>query len=83
MQFFPVIGELCREKSSPNRIYITTGLNIMKIEHLGLWVQDLELMRNFYLAKYFDTSSGEKLMLIRKAQFHGLFYFYSEKVKQD
>ncbi len=27
----------------------------MKIEHLGVWVQDLELMRSFYL-KYFDTS---------------------------
>jgi lactoylglutathione lyase len=31
----------------------------MKIEHLAIWVQDLEEMRAFYL-KYFDTTSGEK-----------------------
>ena len=31
----------------------------MKIEHLAIWVQDLEGMREFYL-KYFDTTSGEK-----------------------
>ena len=31
----------------------------MQLEHLALWVRDLEGMRNFYL-KYFDTTSGEK-----------------------
>jgi lactoylglutathione lyase len=31
----------------------------MKIEHLALWVDDLEVMKAFYL-KYFDTSVGEK-----------------------
>lgn len=31
----------------------------MQIEHLGLWVQDLELMKAFYLT-YFDTTAGEK-----------------------
>jgi len=31
----------------------------MKIEHLAIWVDDLELMRAFYL-KYFETTSGEK-----------------------
>ncbi|MBS1935505.1 MAG: VOC family protein [Bacteroidetes bacterium] len=31
----------------------------MKIEHLAIWVDDLETMREFYL-KYFDVTSGEK-----------------------
>lgn len=31
----------------------------MKIEHLGIWVNDLEVMRNFYLT-YFDLTCGEK-----------------------
>jgi lactoylglutathione lyase len=32
---------------------------MMKIEHLAIWVDDLETMREFYL-KYFDLTSGEK-----------------------
>jgi lactoylglutathione lyase len=48
----------------------------MKIEHLGLWVQDLELMRSFYL-KYFDTSSGEKYVN-PKTQFQSYFIFFGE-----
>jgi lactoylglutathione lyase len=31
----------------------------MQIEHLALWVRDLERMKDFYL-KYFDTTAGEK-----------------------
>lgn len=31
----------------------------MKIEHLGIWVNDLEAMRKFYM-KYFGMKSGEK-----------------------
>jgi lactoylglutathione lyase len=31
----------------------------MKIEHLAIWVDDLELLRTFYM-KYFNLSSGEK-----------------------
>ena len=31
----------------------------MQIEHLALWVQDLEQMRAFYLT-YFDTTAGQK-----------------------
>jgi lactoylglutathione lyase len=31
----------------------------MKIEHLAIWVDDLETMREFYLT-YFDFTSGEK-----------------------
>lgn len=30
----------------------------MKIEHIGLWVKDLEKMKDFY-EKYFDGSAGE------------------------
>jgi len=30
----------------------------MKIDHIALWVDDLEKMRSFYL-QYFDTASGE------------------------
>jgi lactoylglutathione lyase len=32
---------------------------IMQIEHLAVWVHDLELMKVFYLT-YFDTTAGEK-----------------------
>jgi lactoylglutathione lyase len=31
----------------------------MKIEHLAIWVDDLETMRQFYM-KYFGVTSGEK-----------------------
>lgn len=31
----------------------------MKIEHLAIWVDDIELLRNFYM-KYFNVSCGEK-----------------------
>lgn len=31
----------------------------MKIEHLAIWVDDLELTREFYM-KYFNLSCGEK-----------------------
>jgi len=48
----------------------------MKIEHLGLWVQDLELMRRFYL-KYFETSSGEKYVN-SKTEFQSYFILFGE-----
>ena len=31
----------------------------MKIEHLAIWVNDLELMKDFYV-KYFDMACGNK-----------------------
>ena len=31
----------------------------MQIEHLAIWVSDLEQMRDFYL-KYFETTAGER-----------------------
>jgi lactoylglutathione lyase len=49
---------------------------MMKIEHLGLWVKDLELMRSFYL-KYFDTHAGEKY-INPKTQFESYFILFGE-----
>ncbi|NND33945.1 MAG: hypothetical protein HKN76_15255 [Saprospiraceae bacterium] len=37
----------------------------MHIEHLAIWVKDLEEMKNFY-EKYFDASAGEKYFNPRK-----------------
>ena len=48
----------------------------MKIEHLGLWVKDLELMRSFYL-KYFDTSCGEKYVN-PKTKFKAYFILFCD-----
>ncbi len=48
----------------------------MKIEHLGIWVQDLELMRSFYL-KYFDTRSGEKY-INPKTKFQAYFILFGD-----
>lgn len=31
----------------------------MKIDHVAVWVDDIEVMRSFYLT-YFDTTCGEK-----------------------
>lgn len=36
----------------------------MKIEHLAIWVDDLEKMRQFYLT-YFDMTSAEKYTNVR------------------
>ena len=33
--------------------------NQVKIEHIALWVQDLEKMKNFYL-QFFDLKAGDK-----------------------
>jgi lactoylglutathione lyase len=49
---------------------------MMKIEHLGIWVHDLELMKSFYL-KYFDTHSGEKY-INPKTQFEAYFIYFGE-----
>ena len=48
----------------------------MQIEHLALWVRDLEGMRDFYL-KYFDTTSGEKYVNPGK-QFTAYFILFGE-----
>ena len=43
----------------------------MKIEHLAIWVTDLETMKDFYQT-YFDVRAGEKYMNEKK-QFHSYF----------
>jgi lactoylglutathione lyase len=48
----------------------------MRIEHLALWVGDLEGMRAFYL-KYFDTTSGEKYVNPAK-RFTAYFILFGE-----
>ena len=48
----------------------------MQLEHLALWVRDLEGMRNFYL-KYFDTTSGEKYINPAR-QFTAYFILFGE-----
>lgn len=48
----------------------------MKIEHLAIWVKDIELMRQFYLT-YFDTTSGEKYINPVK-QFTSYFIRFNE-----
>jgi lactoylglutathione lyase len=48
----------------------------MKIEHLAIWVQDLEIMRDFYL-KYFDSASSEKYFN-SKTRFVSYFIVFGE-----
>jgi lactoylglutathione lyase len=43
----------------------------MKIEHLGIWVEDLEKMRAFYM-KYFHVTSGSQYVNEKK-QFSSYF----------
>jgi lactoylglutathione lyase len=47
----------------------------MKIEHIAIWVQDLDTMKAFY-THYFDMTSGEKYLNPKK-QFSS--YFLSKK----
>lgn len=48
----------------------------MKIEHLAMWVDNLEVMRSFYL-KYFDMTSGEKYTNEKK-QYTAYFLDFGE-----
>jgi lactoylglutathione lyase len=48
----------------------------MKIEHLAIWVDDLELMKAFYL-KYFDTTAGDKYTN-QKNQYTAYFIYFGE-----
>jgi len=48
----------------------------MKIEHLAIWVKDLEGMRAFY-EKYFNGTSNEKYINSKK-QFHSYFLSFDE-----
>jgi len=46
----------------------------MKIEHLAIWVEDLEAIKNFYI-KYFDMMCGEKYFNAQK-DFSSYFLFF-------
>jgi lactoylglutathione lyase len=48
----------------------------MKIEHLAIWVDDLEVMKAFYL-KYFETTVGEKYTNEKK-QYSAYFLSFGE-----
>jgi len=48
----------------------------MKIEHLAIWVEDLEVMREFYL-RYFDTSCGSRYENATK-KFYSYFIIFNE-----
>jgi lactoylglutathione lyase len=48
----------------------------MKIEHMAIWVNDLEVMRQFYLT-YFDTTSGDKYVNAKK-EFSAYFLTFGE-----
>lgn len=48
----------------------------MKIEHLAIWADDLEKMREFYL-KYFDMTSNEKYINEKKG-FASYFLSFGE-----
>lgn len=49
----------------------------MRIEHLALWVRDLEGMRDFYL-QYFHTTSSEKYVNPAR-QFVSYFILFGEE----
>jgi lactoylglutathione lyase len=48
----------------------------MKIEHVAIWVDDLELMKDFYL-KYFETNTGNKYTN-EKNEYTSYFIFFGE-----
>ena len=48
----------------------------MKIEHIAIWVEDLEQMRDFY-EKYFEAQAGERYHNPKK-EFYSYFLSFSE-----
>jgi lactoylglutathione lyase len=50
---------------------------MMQIEHLAVWVQDLEQMKAFYLT-YFDTTAGEKYTNVT-TQFVSYFVYFGQR----
>lgn len=48
----------------------------MKIDHLAIWVDDLEGMKDFYL-KYFDLTANEKYTNV-KNQYNAYFLSFAE-----
>ena len=54
----------------------------MKIEHLAVWVFDLELMKAFYLT-YFDTTAGEKYTNATTQFVSYFIYFGKDKTRLE
>ena len=54
----------------------------MKIEHLALWVEDLEKMRTFYIT-YFQFTSGDKYTNPAKNCSSYFLFFSSEKTRLE
>lgn len=53
----------------------------MKIEHIGLWVRDLEAMRTFYQT-YFNVTSSE-LYHNTKTSFHSYFLTFEDGARLE
>lgn len=53
----------------------------MKIEHIAIWVKDLEQMRKFY-CQYFDASAGEKYTNPKK-QFESYFLSFANGMRLE
>ncbi|MEP7322325.1 MAG: VOC family protein [Saprospiraceae bacterium] len=54
----------------------------MKIEHLAIWVDDLETMKDFYL-KHFDTTSGAKYTNEKNHYTAYFIYFGEDKTRLE
>lgn len=54
----------------------------MTLEHLGIWVDDLEVMRSFYLT-YFDVTSNQKYTNERKGFTSYFLSFGEEKTRLE
>ena len=55
-------------------------LNKMRIEHLAIWADDIELLRQFYL-KYFNLSCGEKYVNTKKSYVSYFLSFGNDKTR--
>lgn len=53
----------------------------MKIEHIAIWVKDLELMREFY-QKYFNARSNDKYINSKKG-FESYFLSFAEGARVE
>jgi len=53
----------------------------MRIEHVAIWVSDLEKMKDFYV-NYFKASGGEKYLNLKK-EFSSYFLSFSEGARLE
>jgi len=57
-------------------------MNVMKIEHLAIWTDDIELLRQFYV-RYFNVSCGEKYVNPKKNFTSYFLSFGNEKTRLE